>query len=177
MHGESLPPLLGTPTLFHPMLHLHHIAIICSDYQRSKRFYVDILGLRILAETFRPERNSYKLDLALDPRDTIDPVASPHATSAHSDRATGAHASPAPIFPRIELFSFPNPPPRPTHPEARGLRHLAFAVTDLTAELARLAALGVIAEPIRTDTTPTGRGKRFTFIKDPDHLPIELYEV
>ncbi|MBY0111552.1 MAG: VOC family protein [Phycisphaerales bacterium] len=138
-------------------LNLHHIAIICSDYQRSKRFYVDILGLRILAETFRPERNSYKLDLAIDPRDAL------------------AHDA-APIFPRIELFSFPDPPPRPTHPEARGLRHLAFAVTDLAAEVARLAALGVIAEPIRTDTTPTGRGKGFTFIKDPDDLPIELYE-
>jgi glyoxylase I family protein len=144
-------------------LHLHHVAIICSDYQRSKRFYVDILGLRILAETFRPDRNSYKLDLATDPRDTIPPRDAP------------AHDA-APIFPRIELFSFPNPPPRPTHPEARGLRHLAFAVTDLTAELARLASLGVIAEPVRTDTTPTGRGKRFTFIKDPDDLPIELYE-
>lgn len=149
-------------------LRLHHIAIICSDYQRSKRFYVDILGLRILAETFRPERNSYKLDLAIDPRDMIPP----HDTRTNDALA---HAA-APIFPRIELFSFPNPPPRLTHPEARGLRHLAFAVTDLTAELARLAALGVIAEPVRTDTTPTGRGKRFTFIKDPDDLPIELYE-
>ena len=144
-------------------LRLHHIAIICSNYQRSKRFYVDILGLRILAETFRPDRNSYKLDLATDPRDTLPS----HDSSAHDA---------APIFPRIELFSFPDPPPRPTHPEARGLRHLAFAVTNLDAELARLAALGVIAEPVRADTTPTGRGKRFTFIKDPDDLPIELYE-
>lgn len=58
-------------------LHLHHVAIICSDYQRSKRFYVDILGLRILAETFRPDRNSYKLDLATDPRDTIPPRDAP----------------------------------------------------------------------------------------------------
>lgn len=148
-------------------LQLHHIAIICSDYQRSKRFYVDILGLRILAETFRPDRNSYKLDLAIDPRDTIPP------------RDVPAHAA-APIFPRIELFSFPDPPPRLTHPESRGLRHLAFAVDQskggLDAEVARLAALGVPAEPIRTDTTPTGGGKRFTFIKDPDDLPIELYE-
>lgn len=158
-------------------LHLHHIAIICSDYLRSKRFYVDILGLRILAETFRPDRNSYKLDLAIDPRDTINPAASLQSTDANAGRATDAHASHHPIFPRIELFSFPNPPPRPTHPEARGLRHLAFAVTDLDTELTRLAALGVIAEPVRTDTTPTGRGKRFTFIKDPDDLPIELYEV
>lgn len=154
-------------------LRLHHIAIICSDYQRSKRFYVDILGLRILAETFRPERNSYKLDLAIDPRDTINPAASPQTADANSDRATGADASPAPIFPRIELFSFPNPPPRPTHPEARGLRHLAFAVTNLDAEVARLAALGIPAESIRTDEFT---GRRFTFIKDPDDLPIELYE-
>lgn len=125
------------------MHRLHHLAIICSDYQRSKRFYTEILSLHIVAEHYRADRQSHKLDLAL------------------------------PDGVQIELFSFPNPPPRPTRPEARGLRHLAFAVPDLDAEITRLAALDVVAEPIRTDEFT---GSRFTFIKDPDDLPIELYE-
>ena len=140
------------------MPRLHHLAIICSDYPRSKRFYTEVLGLPILAETFRPDRNSYKLDLLLASHaDALDP----HL------RAT---------LPRLELFSFPDPPPRVTNPEARGLRHLALVIDNLDQELARLAALGVPAEPVRTDDTPTGRGKRYTFIRDPDDLPIELYE-
>jgi glyoxylase I family protein len=139
-------------------LRLHHLAIICSDYPRSKRFYTEILGLPILAETFRPDRNSYKLDLVIASHaDALDP----HL------RAT---------LPRLELFSFPDPPPRVTNPEARGLRHLALVIDNLDHELARLAALGVSAEPVRIDDTPTGRGKRYTFIRDPDDLPIELYE-
>ncbi|MBS0189963.1 MAG: VOC family protein [Phycisphaerales bacterium] len=137
------------------MPRLHHLAIICSDYPRSKRFYVDILGLPILAETFRPDRNSYKLDLLLATHaDALDP----HL------RAT---------LPRLELFSFPDPPPRVTNPEARGLRHLALRVSNLDAELSRLSLLGIPAEPIRTDEFA---GRRFTFVKDPDDLPIELYE-
>ena len=144
------------------MPRLHHLAIICSDYPRSKRFYTEILGLPILAETFRPERNSYKLDLLLATQaDALDP----HLCAT---------------LPRLELFSFPDPPPRVTNPEARGLRHLALAIdpshAGLDQELARLAALGVPAEPVRIDDTPTGRGKRYTFIRDPDDLPIELYE-
>lgn len=108
--------------------------------------YTEILGLTIIAETHRSERDSYKLDLAIpgDPN--------------------GA---------QIELFSFPDPPPRVTNPEARRLRHIAFAVTDLDAALAHLAARGVPAEPIRIDELT---GRRFTFIRDPDDLPIELYE-
>lgn len=125
------------------ILRLHHVAIICADYPRSRDFYTRILGLTVIAETHRAERDSYKLDLAL-----------PDGT-------------------QIELFSFPDPPPRPTRPEARGLRHLALAVADLDAAIAHLAAHGVAAEPARTDELT---GARFTFFRDPDDLPIELYE-
>ena len=123
---------------------LHHIAIICSDYEWSKQFYTETLGLTILGEVYRADRQSYKLDLALN----------------------GQYV--------IELFSFPNPPPRPSHPEALGLRHLAFAVPDLDAAIAHLTAHGVITEPVRVDQQT---GKRFTFFADPDGLPLELYEV
>lgn len=123
---------------------LHHLAIIASDYPRSRDFYTRVLGLAVVNEAYRPDRQSYKLDLAL---------------------ADGV---------QIELFSFPDPPPRPTRPEACGLRHLALRVADLDAEIARLAGLGVPAEPVRVDEFT---GARFTFIMDPDRLPIELYEV
>lgn len=122
---------------------IHHIAIICSDYKKSKKFYVDDLGLDPLREVFRVERDSYKLELALN----------------------GEYI--------IELFSFPNPPPRPTRPEATGLRHLAFEVDDLETNLSQLAEKGIMAEPIRTDGFTQ---KKFTFIFDPDNLPIELYQ-
>lgn len=123
---------------------LHHVAIIASDYARSKRFYTEVLGLAAVAETYRAARDSYKLDLAL-----------PDGT-------------------QIELFSFPAPPPRPTRPEACGLRHLAFAVADVDAAIARLAVHGVAAEPVRMDELT---GRRFTFFADPDGLPLELYEL
>jgi glyoxylase I family protein len=122
---------------------IHHIAIICSDYARSKRFYVDILKLPIIAETFRSERNSYKLDLRVGDRDAI------------------------------ELFSFPDPPARPSKPEACGLRHLAFAVDRLEDNVSYLTAMGVAVEPIRIDPIT---GRKFTFFKDPDDLPLEIYE-
>ncbi|HEV7330604.1 MAG TPA: VOC family protein [Flavisolibacter sp.] len=122
---------------------VHHIAIICSDYQRSKAFYTEILGLRVLREVYRQERDSYKLDLMLS-EDYI-----------------------------IELFSFPQPPSRPSQPEATGLRHLAFAIENVEEAVAALKQKGVTAEAIRTDEFT---GKRFTFFADPDHLPIELYE-
>jgi glyoxylase I family protein len=122
---------------------IHHIAIICSDYKKSKKFYVQDLGLEPLQEIYRKERQSYKLDLALN----------------------GEYI--------IELFSFPNPPPRSTRPEATGLRHLAFQVDDLEYHLRLLAEKGINAEPIRTDELTQ---KKFTFILDPDHLPIELYQ-
>ena len=122
---------------------VHHIAIISQDYEKSKRFYTEILGLTILSEVNRAERQSFKLDLALN----------------------GQYI--------IELFSFPNPPKRPSRPEALGLRHLAFAVTDLDAAVAHLAEHNVVTEPIRVDELT---GKRFTFFADPDDLPLELYE-
>ncbi len=83
------------------------------------------------------------------------------------------HHAGLPSGSRIELFSFPAPPARPTRPEACGLRHLALRVAVLDDEVARLAALGVSCEPVRTDEFT---GMRFTFLADPDGLPIELYE-
>jgi len=127
------------------MLHsIHHVAIICADYQQSRHFYTEILGLRIVQETYRAERDSWKLDLALGNQY------------------------------QIELFSFPDPPARVSRPEACGLRHLAFAVTDLENSIARLTQSGIATEPIRTDELT---GKRFTFFADPDGLPLELYEL
>ena len=93
------------------LLRIHHTAIICADYNRSKQFYTEILGLKIIAENYRRDRDSYKLDLAL------------------------------PDGSQIELFSFPDPPPRPSRPEACGLRHLAFAVEDV--DQAKAQALAV----------------------------------
>ncbi len=122
---------------------IHHVAVICSDYDRSKQFYTQVLGLEVLGETYRAERQSYKLDLAL-----------PDGT-------------------QIELFSFPDPPPRPSRPEAQGLRHLALVVDDLDAAVQQLHASQVATEAIRLDELT---GKRFVFFADPDQLPIELYE-
>ena len=121
---------------------IHHVAIIASDYARSKDFYTRILGLEIIRETHRVERQSYKLDLKLGDA-------------------------------QIELFSFPNPPPRPSHPEARGLRHLCLAVPDLDKMRADLLAHGLELEEVRLDLTT---GKRFFFFQDPDELPLEIYE-
>ena len=125
------------------LLRIHHAAIICSDYEVSKRFYVEVLGLRVIAENFRAARRSWKLDLAL------------------------------PDGSQVELFSFDGAPPRPSYPEARGLRHLAFAVADVAAAKVRLESLGVALEDIRVDEFT---GRRFTFFADPDDLPLELYE-
>lgn len=123
---------------------IHHVALICSDYERSKRFYSETLGLEILAEHYRAARQSWKLDLQL------------------------------PDGSQLELFSFVGAPPRPSRPEAQGLRHLAFAVTDLDAWLDYLQRQGVSTEPVRVDEYT---GKRFTFFQDPDGLPLELYQV
>ena len=125
------------------LLGLHHVAIICADYAASKRFYTEVLGLEVLAETHRAARDSWKLDLAVN----------------------GQYI--------IELFSFPSPPPRPSYPEAAGLRHLAFAVPDVAAAIRHLQAHGVPCEPVRVDELT---GRRFTFFADPDGLPLEFYE-
>jgi glyoxylase I family protein len=122
---------------------IHHVAIICSDYERSKNFYVNILGLKIIEEAYRIERKSYKLDLAV-----------------------GEHG-------QIELFSFDNSPERPSYPEARGLRHLAFEVDNIETAVKALEQKCIAVEPIRVDQVT---GKKFTFFSDPDKLPLELYE-
>jgi glyoxylase I family protein len=123
---------------------IHHVAIICSDYAASKKFYVEVLGCSIVKETFRPQRNSYKLDLQFGNGDAI------------------------------ELFSFPHPPIRVNNPEACGLRHLAFAVEDIKQSVAYLKSRDVDVEEIRTDEIT---GKQFTFFRDPDNLPLEIYEI
>lgn len=122
---------------------LSHIAIICSNYEVSKRFYTEVLGLEIIREAYREERESYKLDLALN----------------------GEYI--------IELFSFPNTPKRLTRPEATGLRHLAFSVQNLDELVIKMASHSIEVEKIRIDEFTN---KRFTFIADPDGLPIEFCE-
>jgi glyoxylase I family protein len=103
------------------ILSLHHVAIICSDYVRSKAFYTEVLPFKIISETYREERDSHKLDLSI------------------------------PGGGQIELFSFPSPPPRTNRPEALGLRHLAFLVKDIDTQIASLEAVGVAVEPVRVD--------------------------
>ncbi|HTJ10624.1 MAG TPA: VOC family protein [Dinghuibacter sp.] len=125
------------------LLGIHHIAIITGHLEQSKAFYTDILGFKINREVYRAERDSYKVDLSLN----------------------GQYM--------IELFTFPAAPARPSYPEARGLRHLAFAVEDVDAAASELAAKGVAVQPVRIDEHT---GKRFTFFADPDGLPLELYE-
>jgi glyoxylase I family protein len=122
---------------------IHHAAIICSNYEVSKRFYTEILELKVIAEHYRESRKSCKLDLAL------------------------------PDGSQIELFSFADAPPRLSYPEARGLRHLAFAVDDVAVCKARLESKNVAVEAIRIDEYTN---KRFVFFTDPDGLPLELYE-
>jgi len=121
---------------------IHHVAIIATDYERSRTFYRDILGLPVIREIWRAERQSWKCDLQIGTT-------------------------------QIELFSFPNPPSRPSHPEAAGLRHLAFSTPDLETAIAHLQSHDIPCEPIRLDPHTS---KRFTFFADPDDLPLELYE-
>ncbi len=125
------------------ILRTHHVAIICSDYETSKAFYTTVLGLEVVSEVNRSERNSFKLDLRL-----------PDGT-------------------QVELFSFLNPPRRPSYPEACGLRHLAFEVANVDEAVAELQRQGISVELVRVDEHT---GKRFTFFADPDGLPLELYE-
>lgn len=122
---------------------LHHIAIICSDYPKSKKFYTDVMGFEILQEVYREERDSWKLDLSFN----------------------GEYL--------IELFSFPNNPPRVSWPEARGLRHIAFEVDSIEASIDFLKEKNVPVGEIMIDPHT---GKKFCFFDDPDELPLELYE-
>lgn len=122
---------------------IHHIAIICSNYEVSKKFYTEVLGLNIIREVYREARQSYKLDLAI-----------------------GEHYV-------IELFSFPNPPERPSRPESCGLRHLAFSVDNVEEKRNELMEQGLDCEDIRIDEFTE---KKFFFTTDPDNLPLEFYE-
>ena len=122
---------------------IHHIAIIVSDYAAARSFYVDMLGFPVLRENYRPEKRDRKLDLKLND-DT-----------------------------ELEIFAPENPPKRPSYPEACGLRHLAFHVSDIEQTVAELSALGIACEPVRFDTFT---GKRMTFFRDPDGLPLEIHE-
>ena len=123
---------------------LHHVAIICSNYQKSKQFYTEVLGFEIEQEIYRADRKSYKLDLSLN----------------------GQYL--------IELFSFPETPQRPTRPEATGLRHISFAVKNIENAVDYFNSINIITEQIRIDEHTN---RKFTFLKDPDNLPIEIYEL
>jgi len=123
---------------------IHHIAILTDNYEVSKKFYTEILGFKVIAETYRAERQSYKLDLSVN----------------------GKY--------QIELFSFPEYRPRASFPEAKGLRHLAFAVADVTAAALYLQSKDVDVQEIRVDELT---GKRFVFFNDPNGQPLELYEM
>jgi glyoxylase I family protein len=122
---------------------IHHIAILTDDYEKSKRFYTEVLGFEVIRETYRAERRSYKLDLAIG----------------------GLY--------QIELFSFPDFRERDSYPEAKGLRHLAFAVDNVDEAAEALRAKGVEVEPVRIDGLTQ---KRFVFFTDPNGQPLELYE-
>ena len=122
---------------------IHHIAIIGSDYQASRQFYVDKLGFEVVRENYREKRGDWKIDLRVN-EDT-----------------------------ELELFIVKNPPERVTNPEASGLRHLAFRVDDVEETVEELSRKGIKCEPVRTDEFT---GKRMTFFRDPDDLPLEIHE-
>ncbi|NCI46489.1 SMU1112c/YaeR family gloxylase I-like metalloprotein [Sediminibacterium soli] len=124
---------------------IHHVAILTDNglYAASKQFYTSVLGFTVICETFREERNSYKLDLALN----------------------GIY--------QLELFSFPDYRERASYPEAKGLRHLAFAVADIRKGYEWLRQNKVRVEAVRTDELT---GKQFVFFYDPNGQPLELYE-
>ncbi len=122
---------------------IHHVAIICSNYSNSKEFYTKILGMNVIAENYRAEKDSYKLDLL------------------------------SPDGKRIELFSMPDAPERLTMPEAKGLRHLAFSVISIEAAVKHLELHDIKVEPVRIDEYTD---RKYTFFRDPDDLPLELYE-
>ncbi len=122
---------------------IHHVAIIVSNYEVSREFYVDRLGFEVIRENYRPDKGDWKLDLRVNEQT------------------------------ELEIFAPQNPPERPSYPEACGLRHLAFRVTDIEGVVAELEGKGIACEPIRTDDFT---GRKMTFFADPDHLPLELHE-
>ena len=121
---------------------IHHVAIIVSNYEVSRRFYVELLGFEVIRENYRPERNDWKLDLRCGEME-------------------------------LEIFGESDPPARVSRPEACGLRHLAFQVSDVEKTVSELEALGIPCEPIRMDRFT---GEKMTFFHDPDGLPIEIHE-
>lgn len=121
---------------------IHHVAIIASDHEASRRFYTEVLGLPVIRENYRPERGDYKVDLKLGDCE-------------------------------LELFCVSGAPERLSYPEARGLRHLAFQVEEIEKVIEELEAKGVEVEPVRIDEFT---GKKMTFFRDPDGLPLELHE-
>lgn len=121
---------------------IHHVAIIGSDYARSREFYVEKLGFAVIREHYRPERDDYKIDL----------------------RCGDAE---------LELFIIKNSPARVNYPEALGLRHLAFRVDSVEDTVRALQEKGIPTEPVRLDTFT---GKKMTFFRDPDGLPLEIHE-
>jgi len=123
--------------------YIHHVAILTDNYEVSKRFYTEVLGFTIIAETYRAERQSYKLDLAVNN-----------------------------VY-QIELFSFPEYRERASFPEAKGLRHLAFAVKDVEASAVHLKEHDVDVQEVRVDELT---GRKFVFFYDPNGQPLELYE-
>ena len=122
--------------------HQHHIAVISSDWEKAKTFYIDKLGFELIREVHRPEQKDYLRMLRQG--DTV-----------------------------LELFIRPDAPARVNNPEALGLRHLAFRVDDIEIAVTWLNSIGIATEPVREDKV---NGGRFTFIKDPDGLPLELHE-
>lgn len=124
--------------------HIHHVAILTDNYAVSKQFYTEVLGFEVMAEVYREERQSYKLDLSINGRY------------------------------QIELFSFPDYKERASFPEAKGLRHLAFAVEDVEAAYEFLRSKKVDVQAVRVDEFT---GKKFLFFYDPNGQPLELYEL
>lgn len=122
---------------------IHHIAIIVSNYESAKDFYVNKLGFSIIRENYRQERKDWKMDLRVN---------------EHIE---------------LEIFVEENPPKRVNHPEASGLRHLAFCVESVEQTLEELEKLGIECEPVRLDDYT---GKKMTFFHNPDGLPLEIHE-
>ena len=121
---------------------MHHAAIIVSDYEKAREFYVEKLGFPVLRENYREDRGDWKLDLKFGDGE-------------------------------LEIFAIPGAPPRLSYPEARGLRHLAFRVSDVEQAVKQLEEKGIECEPIRWDPYTQ---RKMTFFHDPDGLPLELHE-